>query len=155
MSWQIWQQIRQLSRQHFCNRQLRKMLYFINSIIKNTYLTDWFNYSNPYKLINNNMTRLQHPASVNSRESQISTRLGLSQSILTHQHLLSDQSASGCPFRNFVPLSTSHILDDCPSVISFRRQLFGENTPSESLKEPTNISNFYNFIKLCNLQNLI
>ena len=132
-------------------------LNFIKQSIRAKELSEWSTYTHRYTTINTNKVKTHFPSQSKAIEIKIFTRLRLGHSKLTHQHLLCGKIAPSCVFCDNAQLSIGHILDECSAFQRNRTTIFGNNKPSDFLKEPlnSNIEYIFKFIFKCNLINQI
>lgn len=128
----------------------------IHKRLREDRLQHWANFKHPYMNCNKNLYIPKFPATATRSEITTFVRLRIGHTKLSHQHLLLGEPPKDCPFCNSRATIT-HILDECAALGHARTKHFGEIIPTTVLSTINlgNILLIYNFLKYCNLLNII
>jgi len=94
-----------------------------------------------------------NPPSSTRRQQVIWTRMKIGHTNITHIHLMRREPRPNCELCNNAPISTAHLLLECPNLIE-QRKIF----PHLTLRDILSIDNFnylITFLKITNLYNRI
>ncbi|KAL5240200.1 hypothetical protein ACI65C_007610 [Semiaphis heraclei] len=94
-----------------------------------------------------------NPPSSTRRQQVIWTRMKIGHTNITHIHLMRREPRPNCELCNNAPISTAHLLLECPNLTE-QRKIF----PNLTLRDILSIKNFnylITFLKITNLYNRI